>query len=103
MCERHGHPPKDSQVAVAIYHPINLLSFIYAQVYFPTYSNGLKEITGYLGFQWSGSPLSGIEILSGETDGRSPETCVKQTLLDYNRQDCEALETLVKKLVDLRR
>ena len=38
----------------------NLLSFIYAQIYFPTYSNGLKEISGYLGFRWSGSPSSGL-------------------------------------------
>ena len=103
MCERHGHPPKDSQVAVAIYHPINLLSFIYAQVYFPTYSNGLKEITGYLGFQWSGSPLSGIDsIVWRDRWEVSRDPALAQAVLDYNRQDCEALETLVKKLVDLR-
>ena len=31
-------------VAHAIEHSVNLLSTIYAQVYFPTFSNGLKEI-----------------------------------------------------------
>ena len=59
MCDRHGRPPEGSQTSTAIDHPINILSFVYAQVYFPTHSNGLKEITGYLGFPWSGSPSSG--------------------------------------------
>jgi predicted RecB family nuclease len=39
MCTRHGRPPADSPAATAVDHPINLLSFIYAQIYFPTYSN----------------------------------------------------------------
>jgi predicted RecB family nuclease len=103
MCERHGHPPEDSQVAAAIYHPINLLSFIYAQVYFPTYSNGLKEITGYLGFQRSGSLLSGLDsIVWRDRWEMSRDPMLAQALLDYNRQDCEALETLLERLVGLR-
>src|ERR1019366_5393597 len=34
MCERHGPPPAGSQVATAVDHATNLLSFIYAQIYF---------------------------------------------------------------------
>ena len=102
MCERHGRPPEDSPVAIAIYNTINLLSFVYAQVYFPTYSNGLKEITGYLGFQWSGSLLSGIEsIVWRDRWEVSRDPPLAQVLIDYNRQDCEAVEVLAKKLVDL--
>jgi predicted RecB family nuclease len=63
MCERYGRPPAGSQAATAVDHATNLLSFIYAQIYFPTYSNGLKEITGYLGFRWSGSLTSGLETI----------------------------------------
>ena len=63
MCERHGRPPADLQGATAVDHATNLLSFIYAQIYFPTYSNGLKEITEYLGFRWSGSLTSGLETI----------------------------------------
>ena len=62
MCERHGPPPAGSQAATAVDNPTNLLSYIYAQIYFPTYSNGLKEIAGFLGFRWSGSLTSGLEI-----------------------------------------
>ncbi len=49
MCDRYGRPPEGSQTSTAVDHPINILSFVYAQVYFPTHSNGLKEITGYSG------------------------------------------------------
>ena len=42
---------------------VNLLSVIYAQIYFPTYSNGLKDIARYLGFQWSDSDASGLHTL----------------------------------------
>lgn len=37
-------------LARLIAESVNLLSVIYAQIYFPTYSNGLKEIARYLGF-----------------------------------------------------
>jgi predicted RecB family nuclease len=104
MCERHGGPPEGSQAATAIDHPTNLLSFIYAQIYFPTRSNGLKEIAGYLGFRWFGPLSSGLETIvwRHRWEG-SRDLAVKQTLLDYNRQDCEALELLAKRLADLHR
>ncbi len=104
MRERHGCPPPDSQAAKAINHTVNLLSLIHAQIYFPTYSNGLKEIAGYLGFRWSGSIASGLETIVWRSQWeafRGPE--VKQMLMDYNRQDCEALELLANGLVDLHR
>jgi predicted RecB family nuclease len=104
MCERHGRPPADSQGATAVTHATNLLSFIYAQIYFPTYSNGLKEVAGYLGFRWSGSLTSGLEtIVCRHRWEASRDPTLKQTLLDYNRQDCEALEVVANGLVDLNR
>lgn len=104
MCERHGRPPAGSQVATAVDHATNLLSFIYAQIYFPTHSNGLKEIAGYLGFRWPGSLTSGLEtIVWRHRWEASKDSTVKQTLLDYNRQDCEALELVANRLVDLHR
>src|SRR6266849_3053780 len=102
MCDRHGRPPAGSQAATAMDHATNLLSFIYAQIYFPTYSNGLKEIAGYFRFRWSGSLMSGLEtIVWRHRWEASRDPALKQTLLDYNRQDCEALELVADKLVDL--
>ncbi len=53
---------------------VNILSAIYAKIYFPTYSNSLKEIAKYLGFQWSESDASGI----------------------YNAEDCAALQRITE-------
>jgi predicted RecB family nuclease len=102
MCDRYGRPPEGSQTSAVINRPINILSFVYAQIYFPTHSNGLKEITGYLGFPWSGSPSSGLESIAWRHRWEmSMEPALKQALLDYNRQDCEAIALLTKRLADL--
>ena len=42
---------------------VNVLSVIYGQVYFPTYSNGLKENAHYLGFRWTDINPSGVNAL----------------------------------------
>jgi predicted RecB family nuclease len=104
MRERHGAPREGSAAATAIQHAVNLLSLVFARIYFPTFSNGLKEIAGFLGFRWSVAPTSGLEAivwrhrweaLRGPTE--------KQALLDYNREDCEALELMANTLVELHR
>ena len=104
MRARHGGPRQGSAAATAIEHAANLLSFVFARIYFPTFSNGLKEITGHLGFRWSGSPASGLEAIvwrhRWEASGNPSE---KQALIDYNQQDCEALELVAKTLIELHR
>jgi predicted RecB family nuclease len=104
MCVRHGRPREGSAAAIAVERAVNLLSFVFARIYFPTFSNGLKEISGYLGFRWSGSPASGLEAIvwrhRWEASGDSTE---RQALIDYNKQDCEALELVAKTLIELHR
>jgi predicted RecB family nuclease len=104
MRARHGGPREGSAAATAVEHAVNLLSFVFARIYFPTFSNGLKEITGYLGFRWSGSPASGLEAIvwrhRWEASGDPRE---KQALIDYNQQDCKALELVAKTLIELHR
>jgi hypothetical protein len=46
MGERYGKPPESAVAARAIQAAVNLLSEIFALVYFPTFSNVLKEIAG---------------------------------------------------------
>ena len=68
---------------------LNLLSFMYAQIYFPTYSNTLKEIGRFLGFQWSGGDVSGLKALLWRSEWeRSLDPGVKQQLITYNAEDC---------------
>jgi len=70
---------------------VNLLSVIYGHVYFPTYSNSLKEVARYLGFRWSGSAASGLTALLWRSQWESShEISLKERLVTYNAEDCEA-------------
>ncbi|MCR4320361.1 MAG: TM0106 family RecB-like putative nuclease [Candidatus Brocadiaceae bacterium] len=72
---------------------VNILSVIYAHIYFPTYSNGLKDIARYLGFRWSDTNASGSSALVWRSKWEfSREPGLKHKLLTYNTEDCEALE-----------
>jgi predicted RecB family nuclease len=104
MRARHGGPREGSPAATAVERAANLVTFVFARIYFPTFSNSLKEIAGFLGFRWSGSPASGLEAIiwrHGWEASRDPTA--KQALLDYNQEDCEALEIVANSLVDLYR
>jgi predicted RecB family nuclease len=70
---------------------VNVLSVIYAQIYVPTYSNGLKEIAQSLGFPWSESDASGLHTLRWRSQWEcSKDVGLKQKLLTYNAEDCDS-------------
>ncbi|NTW67648.1 MAG: TM0106 family RecB-like putative nuclease [Nitrospirae bacterium] len=97
MCSRYGSPSGDSIVAQSISSSLNLLSFIFARIYFPTYSNGLKDVVRYLGFNWSESEASGINTIVWRSEWeKSHETALKQKLVTYNVEDCKALSFLTE-------
>src|ERR1700741_5327166 len=50
---------------------LNLLSFTYAHIYFPTYSNTLKEVARFLGFEWSERDPSGLRALMWRSGGEN--------------------------------
>jgi predicted RecB family nuclease len=105
MCARFGGPIGNAAGVVrAIEHPVNLLSTIYAQVYFPTFSNGLKEIAGALGFKWSEADASGSRsVIWRHSWNGSRDPAMKEKLITYNAEDCEALglvERTVSRLAD---
>lgn len=78
---------------------VNLLDFIYGQVYFPTYSNGLKEIARFLGFNWPDRDASGAySVIWRHQWEESLTPRVEQKLRTYNSADCEALECVMKAL-----
>ena len=81
---------------------VNVLSVIYAQIYFPTYANGLKEIAQYLGFHWSESNASGLHTLMWRWGWEcSKDTRFQQKLVTYNAEDCEALERVTTAVAHL--
>ncbi len=92
MCKRYGGPQEDSPAAKAIASSVNLLSVIFAQVYFPSYSNGLKEIARVFGFEWTDPLSSGLQsIVWRHRWEESRDPTVLEKLIAYNADDCEAL------------
>lgn len=99
MCDRYGDPPKDSIVGRIIASSVNLLSVIYARVYFPTYSNGLKEIARFLGFDWRNPLASGLQSIVWRSRWESSrDLSLRADLIAYNLDDCEALSLVAHTL-----
>ena len=70
----------------------NLLAFFYAHIYLPTYTNGLKEIANFLGFQWTVANASGLQsIVWRKTWEDTHDASMKDQLILYNKEDCLAL------------
>lgn len=102
MANRYGHPEAESAAAKAIVAAINLVSVLFAKIYFPTFTNGLKEIVGSFGFRWSEVSASGAASIAwrqGWEDSHS--TVLMQRLITYNSEDCAALARLKELLEEL--
>ncbi len=71
---------------------INLLSFFRTHVYPPTYTNGLKEIAGFLGFQWQDIEADGLASMKWRKNWEATAgEKWKTQLIRYNLDDCLAL------------
>lgn len=81
---------------------VNLLTMLSQNVYPPTYSNGLKDVAGFLKFDWSTPTVSGQESIvlrqKWELDRSDSD---KDILVRYNLDDCMALRITKDWLVDV--
>lgn len=78
---------------------VNVNSSIYGKVYFPTRSNGLKDLAAVTGATWSVSDASGLHSIAWRWRWEdSHKTEYKELLLAYNRDDCHALHLLTAEL-----
>ena len=88
-----GH--KRKEIEGILNKSINVLSKIYGYVYFPTYSNKLKDIGAYLGFHWTEKNASGWQsVLWKNNWDKSHDGALKQQLIRYNIEDCLALKKI---------
>jgi predicted RecB family nuclease len=77
----------------------NLVKLTYAQVYFPTYSNSLKEIARYLDFRWSDPAASGLSALMWRSQWEAcGERRLKDKIVTYNAEDCEAVQKVAERI-----
>jgi predicted RecB family nuclease len=78
---------------------INVNKHIFGKVYFPSYSNRLKEIGAIIGATWTSPNASGLQSLVWRhywEETRNAE--YKNLLLTYNQEDCQALKLLTEEL-----
>ena len=81
---------------------VNVLSLIYAQVYFPTYSNGLKDVARHLGFEWSESEASGRQALIWRAQWETTrDPTVKRRLIAYNQEDRQAVQRVAEAIANI--
>jgi hypothetical protein len=100
--KRYSNPERTALLDQFIASAVNLLSTIYARVYFPTYSNGLKDVARYLGFLWSEPTASGLAALAWRREWEhSQRPDLKQMLATYNAEDCAAAEVVAETLPEL--
>ena len=81
---------------------INILTFCYLNIYFPTYSNSLKDLGAYLNFSWASPGSSGLDSIDWRYQWESSKDAVlKERLLRYNLDDCEALKILTGAVLEI--
>jgi len=101
MKDRYISAPDDVEfVDRLIETSVNLLGCIYGKFYFPTFSNSLKEIGQYLGFEWTWPRASGAAapLLRRAWELGSDEG-LRGELIAYNMDDCRAAATVADALV----
>jgi predicted RecB family nuclease len=95
-----GAPDKSS--AELLTSATNVLSLLYANIYFPTYSNELKAIGHYLGCAWSSPEATGLHTLVWRAQWeQTHDPALKERLILYNQQDCVALQKVREFLATL--
>jgi predicted RecB family nuclease len=79
---------------------LNLVSCIYGKIYFPTFSNNLKEVGRYLGFEWAWPQASGAAaLLLRRAWELSADDGIKRDLIGYNMGDCRAAAKVAEAVV----
>jgi len=82
---------------------VNVLSVVYSHVYFPSYSNGLKDVAACLGCSWTEAKASGIQSLVWRANWEASHADEwKKKLVEYNSEDCTALKAITGCIVSLR-
>jgi len=78
---------------------VNVHKQIYGKVYFPVYSNQLKEVARFVGATWTSPDAAGLKSLVWRHRWEETrEDQYKDLLLSYNEEDCRALQLLVEEL-----
>ena len=98
LSQRHGIDSKSITDRT-----INVNTEVYGKVYFPVYSNRLKEIANFIGASWTSPDASGLQSLVWRNYwDETHDIQHKSALLIYNEEDCKALKVLVEELTRIK-
>jgi len=76
-------------------HLVNMLSLVHSHYYFPTHSNGLKDIGRFLNYEWLSPGASGLSTIIWRNEWeKTHNEQAKNQLTLYNKDDCNALKLL---------
>lgn len=82
---------------------VNVNSLVFGKVYFPTRSNSLKDLGTCVGASWSTPDASGLRSIAWRLRWEETRSsALKDRLIIYNREDCEALRLLLMFLKNLK-
>jgi len=99
MYRRFGGASQAQALASRLF---DIHSAIRTNIFFPTYSNGLKDVSATLGASWSGPVCSGIDsIVWRQCWENKKQAVLKEDLLRYNVEDCLALQMVERFLAGL--
>lgn len=92
----------DKEIAMITKHSINILSLFSSHIYPPTYTNSLKDIAHYIGFEWTDKKASGMQSIVWRKNWElTNETTYKKKLIQYNIDDLEALYSVKKWIANI--
>ncbi len=93
---RAGLKPK-RRIDAVIERLVNVLSVIYSHIYFPVYSNGLKDVGRHLECRWSEPNVSGLQCFAWRMNwDATHDSKLKEKIVAYNLEDCTALKRVVE-------
>ncbi|MDZ7817640.1 MAG: TM0106 family RecB-like putative nuclease [Aliarcobacter sp.] len=80
----------------------NLLEYFYEKIFVPIYTNSLKDICHFIGFNWSSKNATGLQSIVWRKQWENSESRkIKNKLITYNLEDSLALFELKKWLMKL--
>lgn len=83
---------------------VNINSFIFGKIYFPTRSNRLKDLGAFVGSSWSATDPSGLLSIAWRYRWEDTgDDKYKEMLLSYNQEDCQAVRLLTREIQNLTR
>ncbi len=84
-------------VAKIVANSTNILKTIHGHVYFPVYSNGLKEIGRRLGCRWTDDDATGLSAIAWRSLWeKTGDASLRVRIERYNMEDCLALRRVTE-------